>query len=183
MDAVMPVDLEPGRRIPMSWTDYEALAPDARGEYVDGEFVVSPLPSGRHQDACLRLTRLVEDALPAGVHVRLSWGWKPGPDEFGPDLIVFDETDEDVRYTGIPHLCVEVLSTDRGRDLVRKFAKYAAAGLPRYWVVDPQVPDLTVFELDDRGGYRQVIHLTDSERAPLDLGPATVTLAPADLVR
>lgn len=96
---------------------------------------------------------------------------------------MFDETDEDVRYSGIPHLCVEVLSTDRGRDLTRKFAKYAGAGLPRYWVVDRQVPDLTVFELDEQGGYRQVIHLTDSERAQLDVGPAVVTLAPADLIR
>jgi Uma2 family endonuclease len=99
----MPVDLEPRRRIPMSWNDYEALAPDARGEYVDGEFVARPLPSGRHQDVCLRLARLVEDALPAGVHVRLSWGWKPGPDEFGPDLTVF-ALDDQGRYRKVIHL-------------------------------------------------------------------------------
>jgi hypothetical protein len=41
--------------------------------------------------------------LPAGVHVRLSWGWKPGPDEFGPDLTVF-ALDDQGRYRKVIHL-------------------------------------------------------------------------------
>lgn len=178
----MPIDLEPGQRIPMSWDEYERLGPENRGEYVDGEFVVSPLPSGHHQDACYRMARRISETVPEGVRVRLSWGWKTGPDEFGPDVTVFDETEEDLRYTGIPYLCVEVLSTDRAADLVRKFAKYAAAGLPRYWVVDLDVPEVIAFEQGQDGGFRETQRLRGAEAAELDVGPSRVTITPAELL-
>lgn len=182
MNEIMPIDLAPGDHIPMSWEEYESLGPEIRGEYIAGEFIMSPLPSGRHQDACLILADKLRSAVPAGIGVRLSWGWKPGDDEFGPDVMVFDRTDEDVRYTGIPHLCIEVLSTDRGADLVRKFARYADAGLSRYWVIDLDIPEIIVFELGEGGGYREVTRLGGDETATLDIGPAQVTLSPAELL-
>lgn len=117
------------------------------------------------------MVELVADAMPEGVEVITGWGWKPGDDEFGPDVMVFDQTDEDVRYTGTPHLCIEVPSTDRGADLVCKFARYADAGLPRYWVIDLEVPEIIVFELAEGGGYREVTRLGGSETATLDIGP------------
>ncbi|HSJ35685.1 MAG TPA: Uma2 family endonuclease [Acidimicrobiia bacterium] len=96
---------------------------------------------------------------------------------------VFDETDDEARFTGTPHLCIEVLSTDRGADLVRKFARYAAAGLPRYWVIDLDIPEIIVFELGEGGGYREATHLGGFQLATLDVGPGQVTLSPAKLLR
>jgi hypothetical protein len=38
-------------------------------------------------------------------------------------VIVFGETDDMKRLTAMPHLAVEVLSTDRAADLIREFSK------------------------------------------------------------
>jgi Uma2 family endonuclease len=171
------------QRIPMSWDEYAALDHDqVRGEYVDGELVVSPLPALPHQRIVNRLWALLDMRCPPGVWVTTNWGWKPGADEFGPDVMVFDQTEETVRYTGVPHLVVEVPSSDRGTDLVHKFRKYAAAGAPRYWVVDPEGPEITVFELDQLGGYLSRGSYGPDETADLDFGPGTLSLRPRDLL-
>lgn len=166
----------------MSWEEYDALDPGVvRGEYLDGHLVVSPLPSGRHQDIVFRLMQVIDDALPAGHRVRTHWGWRPAHDEFGPDVMVFADTAEDRRYLGLPHLAVEVLSSNRRYDLVRKRRKYAAAGLPRYWAIDPAGPDILVMELR-AGELVDVARHGPGAEATLDVGPATVTLDPAALV-
>jgi Uma2 family endonuclease len=70
-------------------------------------------------------------------------------------VIVDQPTADTARLTTVPDLVFEVLSHDRSADTVKKFAKYAAAGLPLYWVVDPDGPSLPVFELDQVGGFRE----------------------------
>ena len=62
-------------------------------------------------------------------------------------------------------------------------AKYAAAGLPRYWIVDPAGPDLIAFELDTEGGFREVGQFGSEDEVHLDIGPATVSFRPEDLLR
>ena len=48
---------------------------------------------------------------------------------------------------GIPDLVVEILSSDRNRDLVMKRNLYAGAGIPEYRTLDPANDVLTVLEL------------------------------------
>ena len=156
----------------MPWEDYENLETDVRGEYIDGRFVMSPGPTCQHQQICQRLVAILSSAVPASHEVTAGWAWKPGPDEFIPDVMVHPATTESARFTGKPALVVEVLSTNRGDDLVVKTTKYAAAGLVHYWVIDPRDGVLDTFALEGMT-YRHVMAVS-AGRAVLDFGVGTV---------
>jgi Uma2 family endonuclease len=166
--------------LPMAYDDFVALG-ESRNEYINGALRVNPSPRRSHQDTSRRIANYLADTVPAGFVVCEAWSWKPGADEFIPDVMLLTDTDEDVRYTGLPELVVEILSSDRSSDLVIKSRKYAEAGLQRYWVVDVPVRTITVFGLDD-GGYEERHLLVDHESAEVDLGPCTAKIVPADLI-
>ena len=109
------------------------------------------------------------------------WAWKPGNDEFIPDVIVVPTTDEQPRLTAMPHLVVEILSSDPVRDIIRKATKYAAAGLERYWIIDPDGPEVTVYILVDTVFGEQGVYGPGTD-VTLDVGPVEVTFDPAKLL-
>lgn len=167
-------------RVPMSWEEYEALEPDARHEYVEGCLVVNPRPTGEHQVALLRLATLLESVVHPGFAVYIEWSWKPAADEWGPDIMVCPRQ-KAVRFTGTPELIIEILSSNRARDLVMKPHKYAQAGLPRYWVFDPETLVLTAFELRE-GFFVDVAEVGPDDEVTLDFGVGTVMVNPRRLM-
>lgn len=69
---------------------------------------------------------------------------------------------------GAPDIVIEVLSSDRNRDLVRKRQVYAEAGIPHYWICDLRRDTLTLLELQD-GAYveRAMLTAEDTLTTPL----------------
>lgn len=165
----------------MSWEEYAGLDAVPRTEYVDGKVLVSPRPGKRHQRMAFRLANALEEVLPDGLEVALDWSWQVDGDEFAPDVMVLDETEENVRFTGTPVLAVEVLSSNRSSDLVMKAFTYAAAGLPHCWIVDPRDEVLDAFELHE-GTYRPTAHVTLDSPAEVSFGPASLRVDLAALM-
>ncbi|MCY3693446.1 MAG: Uma2 family endonuclease [Chloroflexota bacterium] len=94
------------------------------------------------------------------------------PRLFAPDLSVIlrgnDVAISDRMIEGAPDIAVEVLSSDRNRDLVRKRQVYAEAGIPEYWIFDERNEVATLLELRD-GEYveRTVLTADDTLTTPL----------------
>ena len=99
-----------------------------------------------------------------------------------PDVLVARTADlTPARLEGPPLLAVEVLSPSTRRiDLGTKRLAYEAAGVPAYWLVDPEVPSLTVLELD-AGRYVERATVTGEEAFEATF-PFAVTVVPARLL-
>ena len=166
----------------MLWEEYERLEPDVRHEYVDGCLVVNPRPTILHQTMLVNIVVRLKAACPDDYTALAECSWKPGADEWAPDVMVCERDDNAIRITGIPEVIVEVLSTNRADDLVRKLYRYADAGLPRYWIADPLEPSVRAFELED-GQYEQRAEAVGDEEVEFDFGAGRVILRPSDLLR
>ncbi len=163
--------------------DLLALPDDGlRYEVIDGALVVNAAPSWRHQRIADRLVRVLAAAAPAGVEVISAPAWRIEPGQVPePDVVVVERTAlGDYAVEGTPLLVIEVLSQNRGMDLVRKRELYARAGCRSYWVVDPDVPSVIVLRLVD-GSYAEVAAIAGTECVEL-AEPFPVTISPAVLV-
>lgn len=133
---------------------------------VRGYLYVSPAPSFDHQFAVTRLGRFFDEfvssrglgiALVAPFDILL-------PTSLGrtrePDLVFFRTGNQprrgDQSFAGIPDLVVEVLSPrTRHEDRRTKFQAYQEAGIPEYWMVDPDSRKVEIHLLV-RGSYSEV---------------------------
>ena len=179
----MALDLSWGE--PFTEDDLAAMPEDGhRYELVDGALLVTPAPSFRHQTCVLSLGMLLRSALGrehrvviAPFDVRLS-----ASTVLQPDVLVARTSDlTDARLEGAPVLVVEVLSgSTRLTDLGTKRLVFEEAGVPAFWLVDPDEPSLTVLHLE---GQRYVEHavVTDDQEYEAEF-PFPVTVVPARLI-
>ncbi len=134
-----------GLKQKLDYEDYARIPPDRnRYELLEGDLYWTPAPSPLHQRVSKRLQRQLEtyfearglgEVFNAPIDVILT-----RQDVVQPDLVVVTNPAQ-VSARGIegpPALLVEVLSpSTRDYDRTAKARRYAALGVPHYWLVDP----------------------------------------------
>ncbi len=130
-----------------------------RYELVQGELIVTPAPSYRHQTVQIRLTvALYNFVEPRGLgivrgsplDIILSEDSSPQP-----DIVYVSAARRSIiaaeGLRGAPDLCVGVLSErTRSMDRVAKRALYALHGVTEYWIVDPDANTLDLYRLQEK---------------------------------
>lgn len=178
------IHLATGR--PFTVDDLEAMPDDGnRYELIDGTLIVSPAPGLRHQKIVVRLAFRLEPACPDDMHVLAApFAVRPSNiTEVQPDVLVARDDDlTEKLLPSAPLLAVEVFSPSSViNDLNNKKATYERMGVPSYWVIDPQGPSMTVFELDADGRYQQVAEVKGADTY-VATRPFPVSIVPVDLL-
>ena len=148
-------------------------------ELDEGVLYIMPRPRKGHGFLQFRLYRHIDDffdefdeppgELLADFTVALSLDSRV---LLAPDLCIVlsgnPAVSNDRTVEGAPDIVVEILSSDRNRDLVRKRQLYAAGGVPEYWIFDPRSDSATLLELQE-GVYveRAVLTADDTLTTPL----------------
>lgn len=142
-------------------------------EYVDGAVMMVPSPSTHHQRISSRLHAKLFNLLGGGdcevfhapFDVELKGGNLVGTHIVIPDLLVICDKEglTNNKFVGAPHLIIEILSpSNQAHDLVFKLNLYMQAGVKEYWIVNPMLNIIQVYELDQHGQYKQVDSLKET---------------------
>ena len=174
----------------LTYADLQELPDDGkRYELLEGELVVSPAPTPKHQKVTGRTYACLLRAEDGGY----------GEAYVAPVYVVFDDeevTEPDVIFIrqerldivtvsevrGAPDLVVEVLSpSTRRRDLRVKMQIYARFGVPFYWVADPDAGTVQPYEFTPQRYVAQpLLRAGDMLGCPLFPG---ITVDVAELLR
>jgi len=157
--------LEPAQPRRMTYEEFLAWADeDTLAEWVNGEVVMTSPASDRHQEIVLFLGQII------GLYVEQQGSGRILISPFQmklersgrePDLLfVAREHLDRLKETyldGPADLVVEIVSPESlGRDRGEKFYEYEQAGIPEYWLIDPQREQAEFYQLDERGRYRLI---------------------------
>ncbi len=170
---------------PLTYDDLQRLPDDGyRHELLDGMLLMTPSPSVPHQVCVLTLAFLLRQHRRPGEIVLVA------PFDYvisqstvlEPDVVVARTADHThANLPSTPLLVVEVLSPSTHRvDRTAKRSAYEEAGVPAYWLVDPDVPAVTVLELVD-ARYEQVAVVAGEESYTAST-PFPVEITPARLL-
>jgi Uma2 family endonuclease len=143
----------------LAWADEDTLA-----EWVDGEAVMYSPASDRHQD----ISGFLESVLRSFVEARQLGIVRSAPFQMKlaesgrePDLLFVAKTHleqlKEIYLDGPADLVVEIVSPESaGRDRGEKFYEYEQAGIPEYWLLDPQTKRAEFYQLTAANQYRLV---------------------------
>lgn len=189
--------VERGRRR-ATYEDVLAAPPNEVAELIDGELIASPRPGGAHTAAATALSEELGPPFkrgrggPGGWLILFEPELHLGDDVLVPDLAGWRRermpvvTKEQAYFELAPDWLCEVSSVrTRNLDRTRKLPKYAAAGVPHVWVVDPIARTLEVLRLE-RGEYVVLSTHVDAARVraePFDAVELDLAILWADVER
>jgi Uma2 family endonuclease len=144
---------------PLTVEDLECFPDDGnRYEILQGELLVSPAPSPKHGRLSVALIVALDQFISSHgggeiFHAPVDVVLSPN-DTVQPDVCFVSTTRRGIvgeRWIeGAPDLVVEIISpSSHQMDLVRKRALYAQAGVPEYWIVDPDQRAIFVLALEN----------------------------------
>jgi Uma2 family endonuclease len=145
---------------PVSYDEFlEWADEDVHAEWINGEVRTMPPASAPHQ----RIVHFLSGILSTWVEEReagevfvapFQMKLEERPSGREPDVLVVTEAHRDriheTHVEGPADLVVEVVSPGSGpRDRGDKFYEYEAAGIPEYWIADPEREQLEVYRLTE----------------------------------
>ncbi len=167
---------------PLTFEEFTTVNTENRFELVDGRLEELVAARPLHGWTMTRLSSILdpylEENCPGGF-----WGADIDVPTIAfhgrrPDFLFYSAADaaagitlEHNQVTGRPTLAVEIVSPDdEERDTVIKRREYAQAGIPHYWILDPQQRTAVTLEL--RGNqYEETGRFTGQERLSSSLFP------------
>jgi Uma2 family endonuclease len=154
-----PNNLKKGKddwKVHFTYNDLQSLPTYSESpliEIIKGELYVVPSPVPNHQRISRNLEFLLVEffkvnnlgeVFDAPIDLLLS-----DEDVVIPDLVVVSKTKThiitDKNISGTPDLVIEILSTNKHHDLVKKKALYEFYHVPEYWIIDPIEQSLEVY--------------------------------------
>lgn len=132
-------------------------------ELIAGELYLVPSPIPLHQDITRNLIIILSNYLKnkdigkiynAPVDVKLS-----DEDVVIPDLLYISKENnliiKEKFIEGTPNLVIEILSSNKTRDLIEKYELYQKYKVKEYWVINPQEKTITIFSLVDNDHFNE----------------------------
>ncbi len=153
--------------VPKTIVELHQLLPEGTlAEIIEDGLHVAPAPDPQHQRTSIRLTVRLETFLEetgkgelfvAPIDVYLD----QTSNVVQPDLLVvlhenLSIVDYQKRINGVPDLIIELLSTNKSYDLIKKRDLYARFGVKEYFVIDPETKLVMHFLPHGDGSYKLV---------------------------
>ena len=155
----------------MSIDQYHLLAEAGLGEdfphceLIDGVLVRKDMKSPEHEDAIAWLLEWLMFSIDRAVfQVRAGTALTLAESEPEPDLVVISRDTPRTRHAVTAALAIEVSWSSLRRDLNRKAALYAEAGVDEYWVFDVHARRIVVHRAPRDGSYGEVRQARAGER-------------------
>ncbi|MGH2517716.1 MAG: Uma2 family endonuclease [Ktedonobacterales bacterium] len=148
----------------LEWADEDTLA-----EWVDGRVVMNSPANFRHQDIINFLLEVLRTYVRIHDLGKIADGpfqMKLGRSGREPDILFVTRAHLDrlkpTYLDGPADLVIEVVAPESAaRDRGDKFYEYREAGIPEYWLIDPNLEQAEFYQLDEAGRYQTAVVAED----------------------